>query len=77
MILQENSQCLNKAPNKAFSFMKAPTSAFTMKYLLRHYAELACKHGIKTFIGISEKIIIVGQLAALGIFTNKTTVQQL
>ena len=54
MILQENSQCLVKAPNKAFSLMRVPTitSAFTIKYLLRHYAKLACKHGIKTFIGI-------------------------
>ena len=30
-----------KAPTMAFSWLKAPTSAFTFKSLLRHYA----KHG--------------------------------
>ena len=27
-----------KAPTRAFSWLKAPTSAFTFKTLLRHYA---------------------------------------
>ena len=30
-----------KAPTKAFSCLKAPTSAFTFKTLLRHYAKQA------------------------------------
>ena len=30
-----------KAPNRAFSWLKAPTSAFTFKTLLRHYAKRA------------------------------------
>ena len=30
-----------KAPTRAFSWLKAPTSAFTFKTLLRHYAERA------------------------------------
>ena len=28
-----------KAPTRAFSYLKAPTSAFTFKTLLRHYAK--------------------------------------
>ena len=30
---------MEKAPIRAFSWLKAPTSAFTFKTLLRHYAE--------------------------------------
>ena len=30
-----------KAPTRAFSWLKAPTSAFTFKTLLRQYAKLA------------------------------------
>ena len=30
-----------KAPTRAFSWLKAPTSAFTFKTLLRHYAKWA------------------------------------
>ena len=30
-----------KAPTRAFSLLKAPTSAFTFKTLLRHYAKQA------------------------------------
>ena len=30
-----------KAPTRAFSCLKAPTSAFTFKTLLRHYAKRA------------------------------------
>ena len=30
-----------KAPTRAFSWLKAPTSAFTFKTLLRHYAKQA------------------------------------
>ena len=30
-----------KAPTRAFSWLKAPTSAFTFKTLLRHYARRA------------------------------------
>ena len=29
---------MEKAPTRAFSWLKAPTSAFTFKTLLRHYA---------------------------------------
>ena len=31
----------DKAPTRAFSWLKAPTSAFTFKTLLRHYAKRA------------------------------------
>ena len=34
-----------KAPTRAFSWLKAPTSAFTFKTLLRYYAKQAPKHG--------------------------------
>ena len=34
-----------KAPTRAFSWLKAPTSAFTFKTLLRHYAKQVPKHG--------------------------------
>ena len=33
-----------KAPTRAFSWLKAPTSAFTFKTLLRHYAEQVLTH---------------------------------
>ena len=32
-------------PTRAFSWLKAPTSAFTFKTILRHYAEQALTHG--------------------------------
>ena len=32
---------MEKAPTRAFSWLKAPTSAFTFKTLLRHYAKRA------------------------------------
>ena len=34
-----------KAPTRAFSWLKAPTSAFTFKTLLRHYAKQALTPG--------------------------------
>ena len=34
-----------KAPTKAFCWLKAPTSTFTFKTLLRHYAKQALTHG--------------------------------
>ena len=34
---QTLSQCLRFLPTRAFSWLKAPTSAFTFKTLLRHY----------------------------------------
>ena len=41
-----------KAPTRAFSWLKAPTSTFTFKTLIRHYAEQALtpryKGGYKT-----------------------------
>ena len=33
-----------KAPTRAFSWLKAATTAFTFKTLLRHYAKWAPKH---------------------------------
>ena len=36
-----------KAPTMAFSWLKAPTSTFTFKTLLRHYAKWALPHGKK------------------------------
>ena len=35
------STITEKAPTRAFSWLKAPTSAFTFKTLLRHYAKRA------------------------------------
>ena len=43
-----------EAPTRAFSWLKAPTSAFTFKTQLKHYAKQAPKH--------SRKIINEGQL---------------
>ena len=37
--------CLHKAQTWALSFLKAHTSALTIKHLLRDYAKLECKHG--------------------------------
>ena len=34
-----------KAPTRAFSWLKAATTAFTFKTLLRHYAKQALTHG--------------------------------
>ena len=34
-----------KAPTRAFSWLKAGTTALTFKTLLRHYAEQVPKHG--------------------------------
>ena len=34
---------MEKAPTGAFSWLKVPTSAFTFKTLLRHYAKQALK----------------------------------
>ena len=34
---REMSQCLQKSPTRAVSFLKAPTSTFTINNLLRHY----------------------------------------
>ena len=48
MVLTSASKCsirrfvsTEKAPTRAFSWLKAPTSAFTFKTLLRHYAKQA------------------------------------
>ena len=35
----EDFTITEKAPTRAFSWLKAPTSAFTFKTLLRHYAK--------------------------------------
>ena len=42
-LIGEVVQCTitEKAPTRAFSWLKAPTSAFTFKTLLRHYAKQA------------------------------------
>ena len=37
----EDFTITEKAPTRAFSWLKAPTSAFTFKTLLTHYAERA------------------------------------
>ena len=37
----EDFTIMEKAPTRAFSYLKAPTSAFTFKTLLRHYAKWA------------------------------------
>ena len=37
-----------KAPTRAFSWLKAATTAFTLKTLLRHYAKRALPHGLST-----------------------------
>ena len=43
--LCEVSQWLEKTPNRDIFLLKAPTSAFTMKYLSRRYAKLTFTHG--------------------------------
>ena len=42
--LHKVSQCSGKAPIKAFSLLKAHTSAFTLKNLLRHFAKCVFIH---------------------------------
>ena len=37
--IPEDFTITEKAPTRAFSWLKAPTSAFTFKTLLRHYAK--------------------------------------
>ena len=37
----EDVKITEKAPTRAFSWLKAPTKAFTFKTLLRHYAKQA------------------------------------
>ena len=37
-----------KAPTRAFYWLKATTTAFTFKTLLRHYAKQALPHGLST-----------------------------
>ena len=37
--VREHFTILEKAPTRAFTWLKAPTSAFTFKTLLRHYAK--------------------------------------
>ena len=37
--VHEDFTITEKAPTRAFSWLKAPTSAFTFKALLRHYAK--------------------------------------
>ena len=39
--VHEDFTITEKAPTRAFSWLKAPTSAFTFKTLLRHYAKRA------------------------------------
>ena len=39
--LREDFTIMEKAPTRAFSWLKVPTSAFTFKTLLRHYAKRA------------------------------------
>ena len=39
--VREDFTIMEKAPTRAFSWLKAPTSAFTLKTLLRHYAKRA------------------------------------
>ena len=42
--VREDFTITEKAPNRAFSWLKAPTSAFTFKTLLRHYAKRMLTH---------------------------------
>ena len=39
--VREDFTITEKAPTRAFSWLKAPTSAFTFKTLVRHYAKRA------------------------------------
>ena len=39
--VREDFTIMEKAPTRAFSWLGAPTSAFTLKTLLRHYAKRA------------------------------------
>ena len=39
--LREVLQCTEKAPTRAYSWLKVTTTAFTYKTLLRHYAKRA------------------------------------
>ena len=45
VINQQSCTITKKAPTMAFSWLKAPTSAFTFKTLLRHTAKQVPTHG--------------------------------
>ena len=62
--LHEISQCPKKAPTRAFSLLKVRTSAFfTIKNLLRHFANLAFKYFAKSrftaLVNSALQIIVV------------------
>ena len=42
--IHQVSQCPEKASTRAFSLLKAPTSACTIENLLRHYAKQTFNH---------------------------------
>ena len=43
--IREDFSITEKAPTRAFSWFKVPTSAFTFKTLLRHYAKQTLTQG--------------------------------
>ena len=47
-----------KAPTRAFSWLKAATTAFTFKTLLRHYAKRRWPHGLSTWNWVRDAIIM-------------------
>ena len=46
--VREEFTITEKAPNGSFSWLRAPTSTFTFKTLLRHYAKQELPHSKKT-----------------------------
>ena len=46
--VREDFTNMEKAPTRAFSQFKAPTSAFIFKTLLRHYAKQTLTHSKQT-----------------------------
>ena len=57
---------MEKAPTRAFSWLKAGTTAFTFKTLLRHYAKRA----------LTPRSVVVKlgrRQAAIGHYANQTT----
>ena len=48
-----------KAPNKAFSWLKVATTAFSFKTLLRHYAKLALTPQYDNYVGVPISCLLV------------------
>ena len=56
---------IEKAPTRAFSWLKVPTIAFTFKTLLRHFAKQALTHGKSSVLNVKAVVTAFNQDNAL------------